>query len=118
MLHSKIVLSAKPKDYKVKQQKLNSDCKQKNNDLVSAKRKLETSERDFKKACENCENLRMRYVAKDNNKDVTKADVEKAKLNYEKKVQEVERRKTDYGSQLKNFNEMQWKFNNEVIPTY
>jgi len=118
MLHSEIVLSAKPKDFKTRQQKTNIECKNMVSNLCSLRRKLEVSEKEFKKTCENCENLRTRWQAKDHDSNATKADVEKAKLNYEKKAQEVERKKQDYANQLKNYNEEQFRLNNDFLPKY
>ena len=53
---------------------------------------------------------------KDNDQNVTKAEVEKAKLNFEKKKQEVERKKQEYANCLKNFNDEQFRWFNEFTP--
>lgn len=118
MLHSEIVLSAKPKDFKLRQQKTNTECKQMVTNLSKSRKDLETSEKEFKKTCEACENLRTRWQAKHHDSNATKADVEKANLNFEKKKQEVERKKQDYANQLKNHNEEQFRLNNDFLPKF
>ena len=118
MLHSEIVLSAKPKDFKLRQQKTNTECKQMVTNLSKSRKDLETSEKEFKKTCEACENLRTRWQAKHHDSNATKADVEKANLNFEKKKQEVERKKQDYANQLKNYNEEQFRLNNDFLPKF
>ncbi|XP_061739805.1 formin-binding protein 1-like isoform X3 [Nerophis ophidion] len=79
-------------------------------------KQMDNSKKKFERECKEAEKSQLTYERLDNDINATKADVDKAKAQFNQRTHMVDESKNEYAAQLQNFNAEQWKHFNNSIP--